>query len=402
MWDNSAKLRRSGAVGIGAIIITTLYWFFGFLRLSTSGQTAQARGKRDGVEVAILLSRSLAIGLAAGFLLICLQYPILKASFLIAPGSAEVEELASEYIRIRVFSAPAAICLFGIIGWLIALERTKSVLILQLVMNGINIVLDLAFVLWLDFGVRGVASATLIAEISGFLLGLWLCRSAFLTDGWRDRQRVFAVPELRRMAMVNLDILVRNFLIECAFVSFLFLAADFGDTTLAANQILIQFLHVTAYALDGFAFSAEALVGLSIGARTRGELRRSVVFSSVWACVAVVFLAAGFALFGPLLVDVMTTAPGVRAEARNYLAWIIALPVIGAPAWMLDGVFVGAMRTRDMRNGMAISAAAYGLSLLVFIPALASHGLWAALLVFFVARTVTLGLRYPALEAGAG
>ncbi len=391
-----------GAVGIGAIIVTTLYWFFGFLRLSTSGLTAQARGKRDGIEVAILLSRSLAIGLAAGFLLICLQFPILKASFLIAPGSAEVEALASEYIRIRIFSAPAAICLFGIIGWLIALERTKSVLILQLVMNGINIVLDLIFVLWLDFGVRGVASATLIAEFSGLLLGLWLCRSAFLTDGWRDRQRVFAAPELRRMAVVNFDILVRNFLVECAFVSFLFLAADFGDTTLAANQILIQFLHVTAYALDGFAFSAEALVGLSVGARTRGELRRSVVISSLWAGVAVMFLAAGFALFGPLLIDVMTTAPGVRAEARNYLAWIIALPVIGAPSWMLDGIFVGAMRTRDMRNGMAISVAAYGLSLLVFIPALASHGLWAALLVFFVVRAVTLGLRYPALEAGAG
>ncbi len=391
-----------GAVGIGAIIVTTLYWFFGFLRLSTSGLTAQARGKRDGIEIAILLSRSLAIGLAAGFLLICLQFPILKASFLIAPGSAEVEALASEYIRIRIFSAPAAICLFGIIGWLIALERTKSVLILQLVMNGINIVLDLIFVLWLDFGVRGVASATLIAEFSGLLLGLWLCRSAFLTDGWRDRQRVFAAPELRRMAVVNFDILVRNFLVECAFVSFLFLAADFGDTTLAANQILIQFLHVTAYALDGFAFSAEALVGLSFGARTRGELRRSVVFSSLWAGVAVLFLAAGFALFGPLLIDVMTTAPGVRAEARNYLVWIIALPVIGAPSWMLDGIFVGAMRTRDMRNGMAISVAAYGLSLLAFLPALASHGLWAALLVFFVVRAVTLGLRYPALEAGAG
>ena len=180
-----------GAVGIGAIIITTLYWFFGFLRLSTSGQTAQARGKGNEAEVSILLVRSLAVGLAAGLLLILIQVPVVGAAFLIAPVSPEVEALASDYIRIRIHSAPAAICLFGIIGWLIALERTKSVLILQLVMNGINIVLDVVFVLWLDFGVRGVAFATLIAEFSGLAIGLWLCRRAFGNRARLRRKRVF-------------------------------------------------------------------------------------------------------------------------------------------------------------------------------------------------------------------
>ena len=390
-----------GAVGIGAIIITTLYWFFGFLRLSTSGQTAQARGKRNEAEVSILLTRSLAVGLAAGLLLILIQVPVVGAAFLIAPVSPEVEALASDYIRIRIHSAPAAICLFGIIGWLIALERTKSVLILQLVMNGINIVLDVVFVLWLDFGVRGVAIATLIAEFSGLAIGLWLCRHAFGNRVLLSRKRVFDIAELKRMALVNFDILLRNLLIECAFVSFLFLAADFGDITLAANQVLLQFLHVTAYAMDGFAFSAEALVGLSIGARTRGELRRSVVYSSIWAGVAVILLSVVFALFGPFLIDVMTTASDVRSETRNYLPWLVALPLIGAPSWMLDGIFVGAMRTRDMRNSMAISVIAYGLCLLALLPSMANHGLWAALLIFFVARAVTLGLRYPALEGMA-
>ncbi|MCE2522780.1 MAG: MATE family efflux transporter [Rhodobacteraceae bacterium] len=390
-----------GAVGIGAIIITTLYWFFGFLRLSTSGQTAQARGKKDQNDVSILLIRSLAVGLAAGILLICIQIPVAKAAFLIAPVSPEVESLASDYIRIRIHSAPAAICLFGIVGWLIALERTKSVLVLQIVMNGINIVLDLVFVLWLDLGVRGVAVASLIAEFSGVALGLWLCRNAFSNRALLNRNRVFAIVELRRMAIFNFDILVRNLLIECAFVSFLFIAADFGDVTLAANQILLQFLHITAYALDGFAFSAEALVGLSIGARTRSELRRSVIYSSMWAGIGVLVLALMFAVFGPFLIDLMTTASDVQAETRKYLPWMVALPLIGAPSWMLDGIFVGAMRTRDMRNSMAISVVVYGLTLLVLLPAIANHGLWAALLAFFVARGITLGMRYPALEGVA-
>ncbi len=390
-----------GAVGIGAIIITTLYWLFGFLRFSTSGQTAQARGRRDEADVSILLVRSMVVGLVAGFLLVCLQYPLLLAAFAIAPASPAVEALATDYISIRIHSAPAAVCLFGIIGWLIAMERTRAVLVLQVVMNGLNIVLDIVFVLWLDFGVRGVATATLIAEYCGLLLGIWLCRSAFRTSDWRDSRRVFATAELKRMASVNLDIMIRNILIECAFVSFLFFGADFGDVTLAANQILLQFLHITAFALDGFAFSAEALVGLAVGARTRSELRRSVALSSFWAAISVVVLAVGIAFGGPLIIDIMTTAEDVRSETRVFLPWMIALPIIGAPSWMLDGIFVGAMRTRDMRNGMLVSAIAYGVTVLALMPIFANHGLWTGLLVFFVARAITLGLRYPALESGA-
>ena len=390
-----------GAVGIGAIIITTLYWFFGFLRFSTSGQTAQARGKGDPSEISVLLSRCLAVGLASGALLYCIQLPIFRAAFILAPVSQEVESLASGYVSIRIHSAPAAICLFGIIGWLIALERTRSVLVLQFAMNGINVVLDLVFVLWLDFGVRGVATATVIAEYSGLALGLWLCRSTFQTRDWRRWQRVFAAAELRRMALVNLDILLRNLFIEIAFVSFMFLGARYGDLTLAANQILLQFLHVTAYALDGYAFSAEALVGLSVGARTVKQLRRSVLLSSLWAGVTVVLLSLAFLLFGQYLIDIMTNAPDVRVEARQYLFWMAALPIIGAPSWMLDGIFVGAMRTRDMRNGMALSVVVYGLFLLILLPPMGNHGLWAAILVFFIARAVTLGLRYPALENSA-
>lgn len=390
-----------GAVGIGAIIITTLYWFFGFLRMGLSGLTAQARGSGDNKEVAALLVRGLLIGTTAGSLLIVLQVPILNVSFMIAPASAEVESLASQYTAIRIYSAPAAISLFAITGWLIAQEKTRSVLVLQLVMNGINIVLDLLFVLVLDYGVRGVAGATVIAESFGLALGIWLCRNAFSTPDWRRWKQVFDTAKLQRMAALNTDILIRNLLIEVTFVSFLFLAADFGDITLAANQILLQFLHITAFALDGFAFAAEALVGLSVGARKRSELRRSVILVCLWGSAMTIFISLGFAVFGFFGIDIMTNASDVRAEASRYLPWIVAAPLIGAASWMLDGIFIGATRTRDMRNGMLISSSIYIVAVVLLVPQFGNHGLWACMMIFFVARAITLGLRYPSLEQEA-
>ena len=390
-----------GAVGIGAIILSGLYWLFGFLRMGTAGLTAQAHGAGQAGEVSAMLSRSLMIGIAAGGVIMALQIPLFWGAFQLSPASAEVESLARDYMSIRIFSAPAAIALFGITGWLIALERTRAVLVMQLWMNGLNIALDLIFVLQLGWGVEGVAFATFLAEWSGLGLGLWLCRDAFQTPAWKDWSRVFDRMRLKRMASVNTDIMLRSILLEAAFISFLFFGADFGDVTLAANQILLQFLHITAYALDGFAFAAEALVGQALGARNRPRLRRSAYLTSFWGVVVTAALAVSFALFGAPIIDIMTTAPEVQAEARNYLNYMIAAPVLGVAAYMLDGIFIGATRTRDMRNMMAISFAVYCVALAILMPTFGNHGLWLSLLVLFIARAVTLGLRYPALEAEA-
>ena len=390
-----------GAVGIGAIILSGLYWLFGFLRMGTAGLTAQAHGAGQAGEVSAMLSRSLMIGIAAGGVIMALQIPLFWGAFQLSPASAEVESLARDYMSIRIFSAPAAIALFGITGWLIALERTRAVLVMQLWMNGLNIALDLIFVLQLGWGVEGVAFATFLAEWSGLGLGLWLCRDAFQTPAWKDWSRVFDPMRLKRMASVNTDIMLRSILLEAAFISFLFFGADFGDVTLAANQILLQFLHITAYALDGFAFAAEALVGQALGARNRPRLRRSAYLTSFWGVVVTAALAVSFALFGAPIIDIMTTAPEVQAEARNYLNYMIAAPVLGVAAYMLDGIFIGATRTRDMRNMMAISFAVYCVALAILMPTFGNHGLWLSLLVLFIARAVTLGLRYPALEAEA-
>jgi len=390
-----------GAVGIGAIVLTAVYWIFGFLRMGTTGLVAQAAGADDRAEASAILSRALMIGAAGGLAVIALQLPLFALGFALAPASEEVERLAESYMAIRVWSAPAMISLYGLTGWLIAQERTRAVLGIQVLMNGLNIGLDLIFVLGLGWGVEGVAAATFIAEWSGLALGLWFCRDAFAGGFWRDWPRVFNAARLRRMAGVNADILLRSALLQAGFVSFLFLGACFGDVTLAANQVLLQFLNITAYALDGFAFAAEALVGQAMGARARARLRRAAAMTSLWGGGLGLALAATFLAAGPAIIDTMTTAPGVRATARTYLPWMVAAPVVGAASWMLDGIFIGATRTRDMRNMMALSFAGYLGMLALLVPAYANHGLWAAFLGFFALRGVTLGLRYSALEAEA-
>lgn len=390
-----------GAVGIGAIILAAIYWIFGFLRMGTTGLVAQARGAGDIGETGALLMRALIIGLSAGVVFIAAQSLVFWGAFYLAPASEEVEGLARSYLAIRIWGAPATIALYAVTGWLIAVERTRGVLVLQLWMNGLNILLDLWFVLSLGWGVEGVAVATLIAEWSGLALGLWLCRGAFSGDAWRDWVRIFDRGKIRRMMVVNGDIMVRSMILQGSFLTFMFLGAQFGDVTLAANQVILQFLQITAFALDGFAFSAEALVGAALGARQRAALRRAAVLTSGWGVGVSIPLAVFFLIAGPWLIDVMATAPEVRAEARVYLPWVVAAPVIGVASWMLDGIFIGATRTRDMRIAMTISGLIYIVALLVLVGPFGNHGLWLALMVLNVSRAVTLGLRYPALEAAA-
>lgn len=390
-----------GAVGIGAVILSAFYWVFGFLRMGTVGLTAQAEGQGDAGEVAALLTRALMIGLGAGVVIIALQSVLFWAAFSVSPASAEVETLARDYMAIRIWSAPAAIALYGITGWLIAQERTRAVLVLQLWMNGLNVALDIWFVIGLGWGVQGVAVATAIAEWSGFALGLWFCRAVFAGVAWRAWADVFDSVRWRRMVLLNTNILIRSLLLEAIFVSFMFMGAGQGDITLAANQVLLQFLMIASYALDGFAFSAEALVGKAFGARAPARVRRAALLCAGWGMAAAVCMALVFALFGGLIVDVMTTAPEVRGTARIYLPYLVWLPVIGCTAYMLDGIFVGAMRSRDMRNMMALSFGVYVACVMMLVPALGNHGLWLAMLISFVARALTLGARYPALERSA-
>lgn len=391
-----------GAVGIGAIILASLYWVFGFLRMGTSGLVAQAHGAGDRAEVAAGLMRALLVAGAAGLALITLQGPLFTAAFRLAPASDQVETLAQSYLSLRIWGAPATIALYALTGWLIALERTRAVLVIQLWMNGLNVALDLWFVLGLGWGVPGVAAATLIAEWSGVALALVLARGAFSGGYWRDAARVFDRPSLWRMARVNTDIMIRSILLQASFTTFLFLGAAQGDVRLAANQVLLQFLEITAYALDGFAFAAEALVGQAVGARSVPRLRRAAIVTAQWGVGGAALLGLTFFLAGPAIIDLMTTAPEVRQTARDYLPWLVVAPLIGIASWMFDGIFIGATLTREMRNAMLLSVAIYAAALAALVPAFGNHGLWAALMVLNATRGLTMARLYPRAEDRAG
>ena len=388
-----------GAVGMGAVILSAIYWIFGFLRMGTTGLAAQARGAGDTAETGALLMRGLLLGGAAGLFFILAQLAVFAGAFALSPASPEVEALTRDYLEIRIWGAPATIALYAVTGWLIAVERTRGVFVLQVWMNGLNILLDLWFVLGLGWGVEGVAVATLFAEWTGLALGLWLCRDAFGGNQWRDWARIFDPARLRRMMQVNGDIMIRSVLLTGSFTTFLFVGADLGDVNLAANQVLLQFLEITAFALDGFAFSAEALVGGAVGARDRYQVRRASIVASQWGVGGALVLGGVFFAAGPVLIDLMATSPDVRGAAREFLFWVALAPVIGIASWMYDGIYIGATWTRAMRNAMIQSVAIYVVALFILVPTLGNHGLWAALMVLNVARGTTLGLRYPKLEA---
>jgi MATE family multidrug resistance protein len=390
-----------GAVGLGAIILSSVYWIFGFLRMGTTGLTAQAIGAANAPEVTAILLRALVIGTAAGLFFILVQWPLFAGALWLSPGSAAVEGLTTQYLAIRIWGAPATIALYAVTGWLIATERTRAVLILQLWINGVNIVLDLWFVLGLGWGVQGVAIATLIAEWSGLCLGLWLCRAAFGAALAPAMARLRDAAALRNMAVVNGDIMIRSILLTFSSTSFLFLGAGLGDVTLAANQVLMQFLTIAVFFLDGFAFAAEALVGQAVGARSVAGARRAALVTTQWGAGSVAVLALAYALFGPALIDLMTTAPEVRLLARDFLPWLVAAPLVGVAAWMLDGIFIGATLTREMRQAMLVSVIVYVAAVAVLLPLFGNHGLWAALMVLNITRGVTMGRKWWRVEEKA-
>tara|TARA_Y100000591_G_scaffold103491_1_gene87986 strand:+ start:516 stop:1817 length:1302 start_codon:yes stop_codon:yes gene_type:complete len=392
------KAAPVAAVGVGAIIITSFYWLFGFLRMGTTGLVAQAVGSKDESEVRAYLLRALILGLLAGLFIFLLRTPLMELGLWISPASSDVEELAQKYISIRVWSAPAAIGLYGIVGWLIALERTKSVLFLQFFMNGVNVLLDIWFVLVLNWGVQGVAIATVIAEVSALILGLLICYDRFKDKSWPTLRIVFSIARLKNMLSTNLDILLRSIILEVIFVSFLLYGGKFGDVKLAANQVLLQFLHIAAHGLDGFALAAETLVGQAFGKKDRSILRKSIIVSSKLAFLLSCIMAISFLLFGSSLIDLMTTAENVRLEAKSYIIFITLVPILGVSAYMLDGIFIGATKTKDMRNMMFITLIFYVIALLLLVPYFQNTGLWSALLISFIVRGVTLAFRYPSLE----
>lgn len=388
-----------GGVAVGGVIFSLVYWAFGFLRMGTTGLTAQAEGAGDGAEVAATLYRALILAALAGFALIILQRPMGAAAFALIEGSDAVEAAAWSYYDVRIWGAPAALANYVIVGWFVGRGDAKTVLLLTLVLNGINIGLDALFVLVYGLEVAGVAYGTLIAETSAAALGLYLANRAVRSLGYPPVwDSIFDASRFGRTLTVNADIMVRTLALVFAFAWFAANSAAAGDITLAVNAVLVNFFHLAAYLLDGFAFAAQALVGQAIGAASFSRFRGAVIISSAWALVIGVGLSLSYLVLGPWFIDVLTVNEEVRAEARLYLFWLALAPLSGVACFQLDGIFIGATRTADMRNMMILSLGVYLAAWWVLAAAYGNHGMWASLILFFVVRAITLGLRYPALE----
>ncbi|WP_088343086.1 MULTISPECIES: MATE family efflux transporter [Rhodomicrobium] len=388
-----------GAVALGATIFTLLFWAFGFLRMGTTGLTAQADGAGDQAEVSVNLARALLLAGGAGTSLLLLQAPLDWLSFSLLDATQAVEAEAQTYFAIRIWSAPFALANYAFLGWFIGLGQTRTALVLQVVLNGANVALNIAFVSWLGWGVAGVAIGTVIAEAMAAVLGAVIAarelrRRAAPID-WRAALRTSG---LMRVLAVNSDLMVRTLCLLFAFTFFTAQAAKAGEIILASNAILLNFLNVSSYLLDGFAFATEVLTGRAIGAGQRAAFLRAIRLSSVWAAGVSLVVSAGFLLGGGAIIDAMTTNAEVRETARLYLPWAVAAPVAGVACFQLDGIFIGATRTRDMRNMMLVSLALFLAAWALLTPAYGNHGLWASIIVFFIARALTLGAYYPALE----
>lgn len=379
-----------GGVAVGATATSFIFMLLLFLRMSTTGLTAQAFGANDKTALARALTQPLLIALVAGVLFVLLRTPFSFVAASLMGGSPEVQHQAQIFINIRWLSAPATLANLVILGWLLGVQYARAPMVLLIVGNLVNILLDLLFVLKLHWGVAGAAAATAVAEYVTLGVGLWMVvrvlklrgiSFSLLKQSWRG--------DAARLFRLNRDIMLRSLMVQICFASLTLLGARLGPDVVAVNAVLLMFLTFTAYALDGFAYAVEACSGEAVGARDRSRLLLIWHAACRQAGIVALAFAAIYALTGPQIVALLTSLEPLREMADRYLAWQVILPLVGVWCFLLDGMFIGATRGREMRNSMVIAAIGYGLALLT-LPWLGNHGLWLAVAVFLTLRGVTL------------
>jgi MATE family multidrug resistance protein len=385
-----------GGVAMASVLFDCVFWLFGFLRMSTVAFTAQSLGAGETTELRAILLRGLIVAALVGAALIALQIPLATILLNAMGGSEGVTGAAKTYFIIRIWSSPLALGNYVMLGWLIGQARAKLALGMQISINLINVAATVVLVLVFDFGIAGAAIAALIAEAAGLLLGLLIARHLSKGQFAASRALLFDRAKLMRMLAVNRDIMIRTASLIAAFLFFTAQGARAGDTTLAANAVLNNFLLFGAFFLDGLANAAEQLCGRAYGARDKSAFAGAVKLVVMWGFGFALAVATCFLLFGPAFIDIMTASVEVRRIARDYLPFVIFAPLLGVFAFAFDGVYIGATWARDMRNLML-------LSLLIFLGAwfalrsFGNAGLWGAFLVHYAARGGLQALRYPAL-----
>ena len=382
-----------GAVAVGSLIFAFLFWGFGFLRMATTGLTAQAVGANDTAAQIQALSHAIMLALVIASLLLIFQPFIAEIAFYLMAASPDVSSAAKSYFDIRIWSAPAVLVNYVLIGWLIGLGLTRSVLLIVVGINVTNIVFSVLLVYSFGLAVDGVAMASVIAEYVGLVLALiYLFRQPitlhYIQQYWQW------IPDWQ-LIKLHSDIFIRTLCLLFCFAFFTAQGARQGDTILAANAVLLHFLTLMAFFLDGFANAVEVMTGQAIGAKSRRNLVKAIQLTTVWAFIVALAISLIYYGFGHFIILLMTDLPDIITVAEQYMFWLIIAPLIGVWSYLLDGIFIGATRSREMRNTMLFSSFICYLPAWYFLQGLDNHGLWLALLIFLFARAISLGYYLP-------
>lgn len=379
-------------LAIGAMLFDLILGSFNFLRASTTGLTAQALGRHDLREQQGVFWRAFISAIACGLALLCLSPLLLIAGLKLMGPEAGVAQATSTYFSIRILAAPAALANYAILGFVLGRGQGTIGLALQILINGINIVLAIYLGLELDWGVAGVAWGTMVGETIGALAGLAIVLRSFKASERPQRAEIFSRHRLSELFALNRDILIRTFVLIGSFAIMTRIGTSFGAVTLAANAVLMNFFLLSGYYLDGLANAAEQITGRAIGAAHRPAFDRGLKLTAIWSFGLAAAVSTFFFAAGPWLISVLTTSEDVRAAANTYMPWAAITGLTGALAFLMDGVFIGATWSSDMRNRMLMSFAGYLAALAVFVPLFGNHGLWLAMNAFLLFRGIFLAM----------
>ncbi|MEN8118510.1 MAG: MATE family efflux transporter [Bacteroidota bacterium] len=386
-----------GAISLGGIIFNFIYWGFSFLRMSTSGFTAQAFGEKNKAETAAILIRALLLTLLISIFILVLQTPIAWASFKIIGGSHEVEILAEQYFNIRVWAAPAALSLFVFSGWFLGMQNARYPMIIAILVNVVNIILSMFFVFILKMKSEGVALGTAISQYVGLVLAIFLFLKKYRSlVNEITRKAIVNLNFLSQFFKVNTDIFIRTFCIILVFTFFTSKSASINDTILAVNSLLIQMLLFFSFFIDGFAFAGEALVGKYIGAKENHNLKQVVKLLFLWGGGLAILFTLLYIPGINLILQILTSQAEIINSAQPYLFWIIIVPVASFASFIWDGIYIGATASRAMRNTLLASTFVVFAPAYYFLnPVWGNHALWLGMILFMFSRGVIQTLLYP-------
>ncbi len=382
------------AIAVGGSVFNMLYWLFGFLRMGSSGMTAQAWGKRDKKETDRILQLSLILSLCGSSVIILFQLPIIDLILRFMQTDAMTSDLVRQYFSILVYGAPAVLMTYSLTGWFIGMQDWRSPMWISFIINIVNICVSLVLVLILKCGIKGVATGTLVAQLTGCVIGLIMTRRHRFSFKGTSLNSILSKPELKRFFSVNVDIFLRTLCLITVTVWFTRIGARQGSVMLAVNTLLMQFFVMFSYFMDGFAFSGEALAGRYIGARDREKLTTTVKsLFKIAAAIALIFTIL-YAAGGTLILNMLSDNREVTDAAGEFRWWAVTIPVAGFSAFAWDGIFIGATQTRSMLISMAIAMTSFFVILHLLYPSLGNHALWLAFIVYLLLRGLILAIEY--------